>query len=98
EQALRASGQAGSSVVGPLDPGGVALSPARVTALHAQLGDPRTLSPVPPAGSPVTVAEYNTYRSISRFVSPDGLTVQLAAAPLVPDTPPPTRTRGLTPP
>jgi RND superfamily putative drug exporter len=86
EQALRASGRVGSSVVGPLDPGGVALSTAQVTALHAQLGDPRALSPVPPAGSPVPAADYNAYRSISRFVSPDGRTVQLAAAPLITDT------------
>ncbi|MGH7746631.1 MAG: MMPL family transporter, partial [Candidatus Dormibacteria bacterium] len=85
-QALRARGQVGASVVGPLDPGGVAISPATVAALHAQLGDPQTLSPVAPAGSPVPAAEYNTYQSIGRFISADGMTVQLVAAPVITDT------------
>ncbi|HEX3605160.1 MAG TPA: MMPL family transporter [Candidatus Dormibacteraeota bacterium] len=86
EQALRDSGQVGR-VVGPLDPAGAALSPAHVSQLHAELGSlPLPLAPTPPAGSGVSAADYNTYLALSHFVSPDGRTVQLAAAPLITDT------------
>jgi len=84
EQALRASGQV-RSVVGPLDPGGVALDTAEVTRLHDEFGSlTLPLPPTPPAGA--SAADYNTYLALSRFVSPDGHTLQLAAAPLITDT------------
>src|SRR5438270_3810750 len=58
EQALRASGQVGR-VVGPLDPAGLALSPAYVSGLPAQPRDlPLPLAPTPPADSAVSAADY----------------------------------------
>ena len=42
--------------------------------------------PTPPAGSAVSAADYNTYLALSRFISADGRTVQLAAAPRITDT------------
>ncbi|HVS44327.1 MAG TPA: MMPL family transporter [Candidatus Dormibacteraeota bacterium] len=86
EQALRTSGQVGR-VVGPLDPAGTALSRTYVAGLHSELGSlPLPLAPTPPAGSGVSAADYNTYLALSHFISADGRTVQLAAAPLITDT------------
>ena len=93
EQALRASGQVGR-VVGPLDPKGVTLTPAEVHLLYTEV-DPlraqlasqhQSLPSTPPVSLEVSAADYNTYLAISRFVSTDGRTVQLAAAPKITDT------------
>jgi putative drug exporter of the RND superfamily len=67
------------SVLGPLDPNGTTIAPARLTALHAALGPAQRLPATPPPalrGSGVTPAEYQAYRASAQFVSPDGRTVQ----------------------
>jgi uncharacterized membrane protein YdfJ with MMPL/SSD domain len=53
------------------------LTPAQFKSLHATLGDPRTLPPVPPSGqASVPVAQYEAYRATAQYVSPDGETIQ----------------------
>ena len=75
EAQLRASGLF-TQVTGPLDPTGVALTPAQFTELHAALGPAKALPPVPPPGSRIPAVGYNIYRATANYVSPDGLTVQ----------------------
>ena len=68
-----------ASLPGPLDPTGTPISPATYVSLHAALGNPKLLPPLPAAGSPgakVPTALYNFYRATARFVSPDGRTIQ----------------------
>ncbi len=67
-----------TTVAGPLNPGGAALTGAQYTALHASLGSAAALPPQPPATSPVSPAAYQLYRATANFVSPDGRTVQFA--------------------
>jgi putative drug exporter of the RND superfamily len=66
------------SVVGPLNPNGIPLTPDQLTQLHATLGSPRQLPPVP-ATSAVPVELYNAYRAEGQLISPDGLTVEYSA-------------------
>jgi putative drug exporter of the RND superfamily len=71
-----------TSLSGPFDPAGAAITPATYARLHAALGDPKFLAPVPPAGSPgarVPAALYDSYRATARFVSSDGHTIQFEA-------------------
>lgn len=78
---LRSSGLF-TKLVGPLNPAGAAFTPAQYVALHAALGDPRLLSPLPAPGTPgakLSLAEYDRYRATARFVSPDGHTIQYEA-------------------
>jgi RND superfamily putative drug exporter len=75
ESKLRASGLF-TQVTGPLDPTGVALTPAQFVQLHAALGPAKRLPPVPPPGLHIPAAGYNIYRATANYVSPDGLTVQ----------------------
>jgi RND superfamily putative drug exporter len=77
EQELRASGLF-TQVAGPLNPPGVALTPAQFSALHTQLGPAKALPPTPPAGSNISPAAYQAYRASSNYVTPDGHTVQFA--------------------
>jgi RND superfamily putative drug exporter len=72
---LKASGLF-TGVTGPLNPAGVILTPAQYQSLHAALGDPRALPPLPPVGSSVTLADYEAYRATAQYVSPDGETIQ----------------------
>ncbi len=75
---LQASGLF-NALPGPLDPTGAPISPAVYVSLHAKLGNPKLLSPLPVAGSPgasVSLALYDSYRATARFVSPDGRTIQ----------------------
>ena len=65
-----------TQVTGPLNPTGAPLTPAQYTSLHARLGLAKALPAVPPPGSAVSAAEYQTYRATSNFISPDGRTVQ----------------------
>ncbi|MHB1510423.1 MAG: MMPL family transporter [Acidimicrobiales bacterium] len=78
ETALRSSGQF-RQLAGPLDPNGTLLAPALYAKLHRELGAPRALKPIEPAGLRIPVAEYNAYRSTALFVSPDGRTIQFEA-------------------
>jgi RND superfamily putative drug exporter len=66
------------SVVGPLNPNGIALTTDQLTQLHTALGPPRLLPPVPPT-SAVPADLYNAYRAEGQLISPDGLTVEYSA-------------------
>jgi len=75
QQRLSGSSQF-TSVTGPLNPNGATLTPAVYQQLHAQLGPPGALPPVPPASSTVSPAQYQAYRATAQYVSADGHTVQ----------------------
>ncbi|HEU5353133.1 MAG TPA: MMPL family transporter [Actinocrinis sp.] len=64
-----------STLTGPFDVGPVPLTPERLTALHAALGDPAALPALAPPGTGVPADEWAAYRAQSRFISPDGRTV-----------------------
>jgi putative drug exporter of the RND superfamily len=49
---------------------------ARYAALHAQLGDPRNLPAIEPAGTKASPIDYALYRAEANYVSRDGRTVQ----------------------
>jgi RND superfamily putative drug exporter len=68
------------SLVGPLDVNGRTLTPARLAALHATLGNPSALPAQPPPSSHVRAAVWAAYRAESQFISPDGRTVLFDAA------------------
>jgi RND superfamily putative drug exporter len=51
------------------------LTPGQLTTLHATLGGPAALPPVPPPGSHVPPATWAAYRAESHFISSDGRTV-----------------------
>jgi RND superfamily putative drug exporter len=67
------------SVVGPLNPNGIALTTDQLTQLHATLGPASQLPPVPPSTSTVPVSMYNAYRAEGQLISADGLTVEYSA-------------------
>ncbi len=69
-------------LAGPLDPTGVAISPATLSSLHARLSvapGSLPLAEPPNLRASVPAAEYAAYRSLVQFVSPDGRTVQWQA-------------------
>jgi RND superfamily putative drug exporter len=82
QRAIAQSGQF-TGITGPLDPvGGVSLTPAEFTALHAglsKLGPASTLPATPPASVKVSPPAYQLYRATAAFVSPDGRTIQYEA-------------------
>ncbi len=78
-QRLQTSSGLFTQVAGPLNPAGASLTPAQFAQLHALLGPPGALPPVPPAGSHVPLAAYEAYRATANYVSPDGRVVQFAA-------------------
>ena len=78
EQLLRQS-PVFTSVDGPLSPNGVHLTTAQLLRLHALLGDPAKLSPLPPSPAPVPVEVWRLYRAQAQYVSPDGRTLQYSA-------------------
>ena len=68
-----------TSVSGPLDPNGTALTAAQYAALYAAYGPPRELSAavqVPAA----KLAAYEAYRASGSFVSADGYTISFATS------------------
>ena len=65
-----------ASVSGLLDPNGTKVSTQQLQSLYAELGPPGKLPATQPANSPVTPAQYASYRATAQFVSPDGKTVQ----------------------
>jgi putative drug exporter of the RND superfamily len=69
-----------AEVGGPLDVNGVSFTPARLSALHARLGDPGALPALPPPGGSVPAPTWAAYRAESQFISPDGRTVRFDAA------------------
>jgi len=66
-------------LAGPFNPNGSTLTAAEYAALHKAFGNPLRLAPLPPAGSRVSVQEYNAFRSSAAFVSGDGRTIQFLA-------------------
>jgi len=80
---LRRSGRF-TTIAGPLDPNGVAVSPGELAAVYREVSpygsaqDLARVSSVPPAGSQVSAAEYGTYLATARYISADGRTVQWA--------------------
>ena len=83
-EGLRRSGEF-TTVTGPLDPTGVALSPGELRAVHEEVspyGSAQELARIssdPPTGSQVSSAAYGTYLATARYISADGHTVQWAA-------------------
>jgi RND superfamily putative drug exporter len=75
ERKLMASGQF-STVTGPLNPNGTALSVVLFTQLRNQLGPAQALPAVPPASVRVPPAEYQAYRATAQYIAADGHTVQ----------------------
>ena len=65
-----------TGVTGPLNPAGVTLTGAQYDALHAALGNPATLPPVPAGHSRIPLDAYQLYRATAQYVSPDGRTIQ----------------------
>ena len=61
--------------VGPFDPLGLPLSASEVSSLYAKLGDPHLLPVTPPPNSTISSQLYQSYRSLSQFITPDGTTV-----------------------
>ena len=64
-----------SGLVGPLNPNGIPITTAQLTALHASLGPARQLPPEPPTNA-VPPQLYNAYRDTGQLISPDGRTIQ----------------------
>jgi RND superfamily putative drug exporter len=75
---LRASG-AFTTLAGPLDTTGLALSPSTYAALHARLGPPQRLPVAEPAAAGLPSSVYQAYRASAEFVSADGRVVQFEA-------------------
>lgn len=75
KEGLSSSGKF-TSVTGPLDPNGVAISADQLVSLHDELGDPRALPVDKPAPTKVSSSLYATYRATANYVSADGKTVQ----------------------
>jgi RND superfamily putative drug exporter len=82
QKVITQSGQF-TAITGPLDPvGGVTLTPAEFTALHAELaklGPAASLPATPPANLTVSPSAYQLYRATAPYVSADGLTFQFEA-------------------
>jgi RND superfamily putative drug exporter len=82
QKVITQSGQF-TAITGPLDPvGGVTLTPAQFTALHAELaklGPAASLPATPPANLTVSPSAYQLYRATAPYVSADGLTFQFEA-------------------
>jgi putative drug exporter of the RND superfamily len=82
QKVITQSGQF-TGITGPLDPvGGVTLTPAQFTALHAELaplGPAASLPATPPANVTVSESAYQLYRATAPYVSADGLTFQFEA-------------------
>lgn len=69
-----------ASVTGPFDPNGTKLTTAQLSSLYQELGPPGKLPATEPAGTPVPSGQYDLYRSLTQFISPDGKTVQFYTA------------------
>jgi putative drug exporter of the RND superfamily len=64
-----------NGLAGPFD----ALTPGQLTTLHAALGSPAAIPPMPPRGNNVPPATWAAYGAESQFISPDGRTVLFEA-------------------
>jgi putative drug exporter of the RND superfamily len=68
-----------STLSGPLDPNGTALTPQLFAQLHSMLGDPRGLPVAEPGNVPVARPVYDAYRDTAQYVSADGTLVRFQA-------------------
>jgi len=66
------------SVSGPINIGGSALGVSQIDSLYQALGSPSNL-PEAQVGTNVPIREYEAYRSLAQFISPDGKTVEFYA-------------------
>jgi RND superfamily putative drug exporter len=70
-----------TSVPGPLNANGTALTAAQYTALYAAYGPPRdTQGPAATRVPPARLAAYESYRASGSYVSADGLTISFATS------------------
>jgi len=70
-----------TSVSGPLNANGTALTAAQYTALYAAYGSPRaTRASAPAQVAPGKLAAYRSYRASGSYVSADGLTISFATS------------------
>jgi RND superfamily putative drug exporter len=70
-----------TSVSGPLNANGTALTAAQYTALHAAYGPPRATQASAPAQVPqARLAAYRSYRASGSYVSADGRTISFATS------------------
>jgi len=76
---LGADKQLFSSLIGPLDPNGVGISPAQLVELHKLLGPASALPAVRPLDSPIPADLYDAYRATGDLISRGGHTVQFEA-------------------
>jgi RND superfamily putative drug exporter len=65
-----------ATVNGPFGNGSGRVTPQQLDSLHRQLGDPASLPPSRPANAGISERQYDGYRSLAQFVSPDGRTAQ----------------------
>jgi RND superfamily putative drug exporter len=68
-----------TSLSGPVNSGGTSLSATDISALYKQLGPPGLLPEIPPTTIGIPLQQYQAYRSIAQYISPDGDTVQFDA-------------------
>ena len=74
-----ASASVFKSISGPINSGGTVLSAASIQTLYMSLGPPNLLPEIPPATLSISPQQYQAYRSIAQFISPDGKTLQFDA-------------------
>jgi RND superfamily putative drug exporter len=74
-----ASASVFKSISGPINSGGTVLSAASIQTLYKTLGPPSLLTEIPPATLSISTQQYQAYRSIAQFISPDGKTLQFDA-------------------
>ena len=69
-----------TSVSGPLDPSGVAITPADYGRLHSEFGPPSAIPATVPAGEQVPggASTYQAYRASAQYITADGDTIAYA--------------------
>jgi RND superfamily putative drug exporter len=67
------------SVSGPINSGGTSLSAASISTLYKNLGPPNLLPEIPSSSISISPQEYQAYRSIAQYISPNGETIQFDA-------------------
>ncbi len=64
------------SIIGPIDPSQLTISSIEISKLYSLLGSPDKLPLIKPAYIKLSTSQYDQYRSLSQFISPDGKTIQ----------------------
>ena len=84
-----------TSVTGPLNANGTALTAAQYSALYAAYGPPRAIQASAPAQvPPARLAAYRSYRASGSYVSADGRTISFATSLAAGTQPAPRRAGG----